>query len=204
MAGYSSASRKVDLLPPERARPARPAPRVLRHVDAVDAVFEVVPFSQAAAPRPPSMGEPGKTRAGVLQRVERQLHRISLPVFAGMTLGLCAAAFGFAMTLAPSGTQAAPALGFGDVRTELQDASGLKVVSVYGTVINATSASREIPGILVDVAASGRRMTAEGQLAGSRTLAPGESRPFSARLPHAGGSAPIVQISFVPAGASPR
>ncbi|PYE24723.1 hypothetical protein C8J32_105308 [Rhizobium sp. PP-CC-3A-592] len=208
MAGFSSASRRIDLLPPERTRTARPAPRVLRQTDAVDAVFEVVPLSRApvsrAASRSPIPARPVEHRPGFLRSVERTLQAISPRVFAGLTIGLCAAAFGLAITLAPTVPQAAPALGFGDVRTELQDASGLKVVAVYGTVVNATSAPRAIPDIKVDVAASGQRMTAEGQLAGSRMLAPGESRAFSARLPHAGGSAPIVQISFGPAGASPR
>ncbi|TCL90352.1 hypothetical protein C8J38_10869 [Rhizobium sp. PP-WC-2G-219] len=204
MAGFSSASRRIDLLPPERTRTARPAPRVLRQTDAVDAVFEVVPLSRAATPRSPIPARPVERRPGFLRSVERTLQAISPRVFAGLTIGLCAAAFGLAITLAPTVPQAAPALGFGDVRTELQDASGLKVVAVYGTVVNATSAPREIPDIKVDVAASGQRMTAEGQLAGSRMLAPGESRAFSARLPHTGGSAPIVQISFGPAGASPR
>ena len=208
MAGFSSASRKVDLLPPEPTRRSRPAPRALRRADAVDAVFEVVPLPRApaprAAPRSQSSVYPVRAGSGLLQRVERHLHLISPRVFAGLTLGLCAAAFGLAITLAPTAPQAAPALGFGDVRTELQDASGLKVVAIYGTVVNPTSASREIPAIRVNVAASGRRMTAEGQVAGSRTLAPGERRAFSARLPHEGGSAPIVQISFGPAGASPR
>lgn len=203
MAGFSSASRRIDLLPPERTRTARPAPRVLRQTDAVDAVFEVVPLSRAAQ-RSPIPARPVEHRPGFLRSVERTLQAISPRIFAGLTIGLCAAAFGLAITLAPTAPQAAPALGFGDVRTELQDASGLKVVAVYGTVVNATSAPREIPHIKVDVAASGQRMTAEGQLAGSRMLAPGESRAFSARLPHAGGSAPIVQISFGPAGASPR
>ncbi|PYE33661.1 hypothetical protein C8J35_10456 [Rhizobium sp. PP-F2F-G38] len=203
MAGFSSASRRIDLLPPERTRTARPAPRVLRQTDAVDAVFEVVPLSRAA-PRSPIPARSVEHRPGFLRSVERTLQAISPRIFAGLTIGLCAAAFGLAITLAPTAPQAAPALGFGDVRTELQDASGLKVVAVYGTVVNATSAPREIPHIKVDVAASGQHMTAEGQLAGSRMLAPGESRAFSARLPHAGGSAPIVQISFGPAGASPR
>ncbi|TCQ21875.1 hypothetical protein [Rhizobium sp. PP-CC-3G-465] len=203
MAGFSSASRRIDLLPPERTRAARPAPRVLRQTDAVDAVFEVMPLSRAA-PRSPIPARPVGHRPGFLRSVERTLQAISPRIFAGLTIGLCAAAFGLAITLAPTAPQAAPALGFGDVRTELQDASGLKVVAVYGTVVNATSAPREIPDIKVDVATSGRRMTAEGQLAGSRMLAPGESRAFSARLPHAGGSAPIVQISFGIAGASPR
>ncbi len=210
MAGFSSASRKVDLLPPERTRPAaRPAPRVLRQTDAVDAVFEVVPLSRAPASRAAShasvkarSGKPGGS--GLFRAIEQRLHRIPPRVFAALTIGLCAAAFGLAITLAPSAPQAAPALGFGDVHTELQDASGLKVVAVYGTVVNPTSAPREIPEIRVDVAGSGRRMTAEGQLAGSRVLAPGERRAFSARMPHAGGSAPIVQISFAEAGASPR
>lgn len=209
MAGFSSASRKVDLLPPERTRPTRPAKRALRQVDAVDAVFEVVPLPRApalsrAAPRSSSSVHTVRTGPGLFRRVERTLHQISPRMFAGLTIGLCAAAFGLAITLAPTAPQAAPALGFGDVRTELQDASGLKVVAIYGTVVNPTSAPRDIPDIRVDVAASGRRMTAEAHVAGSRTLAPGERRAFSARLPHAGGSAPIVQISFGPAGASPR
>ena len=208
MAGFSNASRKVDLLPPERTRPARPAPRVLRQVDAVDAVFEVVPFSRPSTPRAPLRPHtPIRTverPSGLLTLAERMLQRVSPRLFAGLTIGLCAVAFGLATALVPTKPQAAPALGFGDVRTELQDAAGLKVVAVYGTVVNATPVSRAIPEILVDVAASGRRMTAEGQLAGSRLLAPGESRAFSARLPHAGGSAPIVQISFGAAGASPR
>ncbi|CZT36278.1 hypothetical protein [Rhizobium sp. 9140] len=204
MAGFSSASRGIDLLPPERTRMTRPASRVLRQTDAVDAVFEVMPLSRAAAPRSPIPARPVEHRPGFLRSFERTLQAVSPRAFAGLTIGLCAAAFSLAITLAPTAPQAAPALGFGDVRTDLQDASGLKVVAVYGTVVNATSAPHEIPDIKVDVAASGQRMTAEGQLAGSRMLAPGESRAFSARLPHAGGSAPIVQISFGPAGASPR
>ncbi|KQS77655.1 hypothetical protein ASG25_13735 [Rhizobium sp. Leaf384] len=208
MTGFSGASRRIDLLPPERARPVRPASRVLRPVDVVDAVFEVVPFSRSPAPRatPPSSTprQAGERRAGPVALAERTLQRISPRRFAGLTMAVCVAAFTLATALVPTKPQAAPALGFGDVRTELQDAAGLKVVAVYGTVVNPTSVARAVPAIRVDVAASGRRMTAEGQLAGDRLLAPGESRAFSARLPHAGGSAPIVQISFGPTGASPR
>lgn len=207
MAAFSSASRRIDLLPPERTRPQRPAPTRRPTVDVVDAEFEVVP-----ATRNPSV-HAGRQRSGaartsggegLLRRIERSLHQISPRVFAGLTIGLCAIAFLFTSTLAPAMPQAAPTLGFGDVRTDVQDADGLKVLAIYGTVVNPTAVSREIPTIRIDVAASGRQLSAHAQLAGDRTLAPGESRPFSARLPHSGGGSPIVQISFAGAGASTR
>jgi hypothetical protein len=207
MAAFSSASRRIDLLPPERTRAPRPAPTRRPMIDVVDAEFEIVPTARShaahgAGRRPSAAHTPGGQ--GLLRQIERHLHQISPRVFAGLTLALCALAFLFTSTLAPAMPEAPRALGFGDVRTDVQDADGLKVLAIYGTVVNPTAVSREIPAIRIDVAASGRQMSAQAKLGGSGMLAPGESRPFSARLPHSGGTSPIVQISFAGAGAPTR
>lgn len=207
MAAFSSASHGIDLLPPERKRPARPASVQRRMGDVVDAEFEVVPLARAHHGRAAcDAGDPRNAPdvGPFLRQFERRLHQISPRVFAGLTLVLCAAAFLAAALLAPAAPPAVPTLGFRTVKTDVQDADGLKVVAIYGTVVNPTGVVRDIPPIRIDVATSGRHMSADGQLAGSRTLSPGESRAFSARVPHSGGSAPIVQISFVAPGASSR
>jgi hypothetical protein len=203
MAGFTSASQRIDLLPPERMRAVRPTPRALGSADVLDAVFEVVPDFRATGPSPRSRPVRAPS-SGPLLAIERRLGLISTRAFAGLTVVLCGTAFLLAMFLGPSEPAVAPTLGIGDVRTVLQDAAGLKVVAVYGSVVNRTGEARAVPPIRVDIDSAGRRITADAQLAGSGPIAPGETRPFSARLPHSGGTAPRVEISFAQMGASPR
>lgn len=210
---------EMDLLPPEPA-PRRAAAPMPRRADAVDAEFETVAFpnrrpnhrvfndNRAGTPRRPQMAvRPEQISVGGLvlamlseaaSHLERLLGRISPAVFAGLVGALCAVAFllvAFASG-GPAGAATPHGLAITDVSTRLGDANGMRVISVYGTIENPTDELQTVPVIEINVATDGRAKTAARILSGASILAPGESRPFAARLPHAGGKLPDVTVSF--------
>ncbi len=195
----------ADLLPPEGRRGPRPAQRTAsRRLDVVDAVFETVPGARRAAASEkasPPLGRGPAKASMLLQTLEQALTLLSLRSFVALTGTLCLVAFllGGQVSAGP-----APTLRVEDVEARLSDMNGMRVVSVYGAVVNGSGETRRVPAITVELTGPSGLMRVQGQLAGIGPLAPGESRRFTARLPHSGGSLPQVEVSFAPTGASAR
>ncbi|KQV35215.1 MULTISPECIES: hypothetical protein [unclassified Rhizobium] len=215
---------QMDLLPPERAPRSRAAPTT-RRADVVDAEFETVAFPTRRpnhrvfndnrtnfSPRPPMTAREEQISVGGLlvamlaeaaSHLERLLARVPPAAFAGLVAALCGIAF-LLVTFASADAAKPSGLAITDVATRLGDANGMRVVSVYGAVENHTDELQTVPVIEINVVADGRSKTAARILSGASILAPGESRPFAARLPHAGGKLPEVTVSFGKPGAPAR
>lgn len=213
---------QMDLLPPERATRSRPFPTT-RRPDVVDAEFETVPARRPShrvfndnrasfSPRPPLTAREEQISVGGLlvamlaeaaAHLERLLGRVSPAGFAGLVASLCGVAF-LLVTFVSADAAKPGGLAIADVSTRLGDANGMRVVSVYGTVENHTDELQTVPVIEINIVADGRSKTAARILSGASILAPGESRPFAARLPHAGGKLPEVTVSFGKPGAPAR
>lgn len=208
-------ARRMDLLPPDRPQRSAQTSSASRPIDTIDAEFEIVPATsrrsvypvfndnrRCAAPRQQTRGVAGRTGvASVLpwavNHLERLLQTASPKAFAVLVTCLCAPVFLlFAGLSHHQPAVASSALTINGVTTALSDANGMKVVSVYGAVENLSDAPKAVPMIQVDVIAGGQKRTASRIFSGEAALAPGESRPFSARLPHAGGKLPDVTVSF--------
>ncbi|WP_276120427.1 hypothetical protein [Pararhizobium qamdonense] len=208
----NGAASRMDFLPPERrGRPAS-ARAVPKRSDIVDAEFETVVSpgrrhvypvfnDNRARPAARSGASPRSVAAvfgWVVNHVERLLQTASPKAFAVLVTCLCAPVFVLFASL-PQYQPAlppAPALSISDVTTSLNDANGMKILSVYGAVENHSDAPKAVPAILVDVIANGHRRPATRIDASETVLAPGESRPFSTRLLHTGGKLPGVAVSF--------
>ncbi|MFP5077348.1 hypothetical protein ACLE20_08560 [Rhizobium sp. YIM 134829] len=201
----------ADLLPPEAKRHVRPPLRpITRRPEVVDAVFETIGSaarSNASASHARSAQGRSSSRTAnapmpaALSVMERMLGRLSLGAFAALTGVLCLLAFliGSQVSAGPAAAMRVEA-----VETRLTDVNGMRVVSVYGAVVNGSGETRSVPAIEVDLTGPAGLVRVDGQLAGIGPLAPGESRRFTARLPHAGGSLPRVEVSLAPVGAPAR
>lgn len=203
---------RMDLLPPDRPRRSARTPGASRTTDIIDADFETVAANSRrnvypvfndnhcrAAPRQQTRAA-GQSRAALVllwavNHLERLLQSASPKAFAVLVTCLCAPVFLLFAGLSHH-QPAVPGLAIGGVTAALSDANGMKVVSVYGAVENLSDAPKAVPMIKVDVIAGGQKRTASRIFSGEAVLAPGESRPFSARLPHAGGKLPEVTVSF--------
>jgi hypothetical protein len=208
-------SARMDLLPPDRPQRSARTTSAPRATDIIDADFETVTANSRrnvypvfndnhcrAAPRRLARVAAESRAASALlwavNHLERLLQTASPKAYAVLVTCLCAPVFLLFAGLSHHQPAAAssPALAISGVTTGLSDANGMKVVSVYGAVENQSDAPKAVPMIQVDVIAGGRKSTASRIFPGEAVLAPGESRPFSARLPHAGGKLPDVTVSF--------
>jgi hypothetical protein len=208
-------ARRVDLLPPDRPPRSAQTSSASRATEIIDAEFEIVPANsrrnvypvfndnrRPSARRQQTRSVAGRTGVAsalpwALNHLERLLQTASPKAFAVLVTCLCAPVFLlFAGLSHQQPAVASPALAINSVTTALSDANGMKVVSVYGAVENLSDAPKAVPMIQVDVIAGGQKRTASRIFSGETALAPGESRPFSARLPHAGGKLPDVTVSF--------
>lgn len=207
----SGAARQMDFLPPDRGARTAHAKAGTRAIDIIDAEFETVSVANRRGsypvfndnsrvkPRPDTwMGSTAAPEGGLLSRFERLLQVASPKAFAVLVTCLCAPVFLLALGLPQPqpAVASSPALSINSVTTALNDANGMKILSVYGAVENNTNAPKAVPTILVDVIANGHRKTATRIMAEQPVLAPGESRPFSTRLLHTGGKLPEVAVSF--------
>ncbi len=203
---------RMDFLPPERRGRAASAKGVPHRTDIVDAEFETVAShgrrnvypvfndnrARSAARPVPRPHRVASAFGWAVNHFERLLQTASPKAFAVLVTCLCAPVFllfaGFSQY--QPAVASVPALSISDVTTSLNDANGMKILSVYGAVKNHSDAPKVVPTILVDVIANGHRRTATRIDAGQPALAPGESRPFSTRLLHTGGKLPGVAVSF--------
>jgi hypothetical protein len=209
-------AQRMDLLPPDRPARSAHTASAPRATDVVDAEFEIVPANSRRNVYPvfndnrrrgaPRQQTPGVARGSpvasallwLVDHLERLLQTASPQAFAVLVTCLCAPVFLLFAGLShhQPAVAASPALSINGVTAALSDANGMKVVSVYGAVENHSDAPKAVPIIQVDVIAGGQKRTASRIFSGETALAPGESRPFSARLPHAGGKLPGVAVSF--------
>jgi hypothetical protein len=206
------AASRMDLLPPERRARAAQAGVPSRRTEIVDAEFETVPShsrrntypvfndNRARAAVPPSQSHnTGISAFGwAVNHFERLLQTASPKAFAVLVTCLCAPVFLLFASLSEyqPAVASVPPLSIGDVTTSINDANGMKILSVYGAVKNHSDAPKAVPAIVVDVIANGHRRTATRIEQNQAVLAPGESRPFSTRLLHTGGKLPGVAVSF--------
>ncbi|WP_275784660.1 hypothetical protein [Pararhizobium gei] len=198
----------MDLLPPDR-QGRRPERTVRRTAEIIDVEFETVSGQSRRSSHPvfndnkrnatAPLEAPGGGLSGkVLHGLEHLLQTASPKAFAILVTCLCAPVFLLFAGLFEyrSPITPVPALSINNVTTTLDDANGMKVVSVYGAVENRSDTPEIIPVIQVDIVAAGHSRTASRIFAGHSILSPGETRPFSARLPHTGGKLPEVKVSF--------
>jgi len=206
-------ARRMDLLPPDRPQRSAQTSSASRATDIIDAEFEIVPANSRRNVYPvfndnrrsaaqQTRGITGESRVAsalpwAVNHLERLLQTASPKAFAVLVTCLCAPVFLlFAGLSHHQPAVASPALSINGVTTALSDANGMKVVLIRGAVENLSDAPKAVPMIQVDVIAGGQKRTASRIFSGEAALAPGESRPFSARLPHAGGKLPDVTVSF--------
>ncbi|KQY12239.1 hypothetical protein [Rhizobium sp. Root482] len=211
---FNGARRRMDLLPPDRPVRIHRAANMTRPVDIVDADFETVPagsrrnvypvFNDNRRPAPSRT--PSRSRDSMiataftlaLGRFERLLQAASPKGFAILVTCLCAPVFLLFASLSPHqpASASAPALSLAGVTTSLNDADGMKVLSVFGAIENHSPRVEPAPIVLVDVIAGGQRRTVSRISSGETVLQPGESRSFSTRLLHTGGKLPEVAVSL--------
>jgi len=210
------AAASIDLLPPERAPRSVAKSGMSRSLDVVDVEFETVATVTRRGPYPvfndnsrAQIRDSASTTVApslpmrALLGLETMLQMASPKTFAALVAGIGASTFVFFIGL-PGGAVAVPSppLVLADVTTAVNEANGMKVLSVFGTVENRSNAPKAVPTILVDVISNGKRVTASRLLPVSDALGAGESRAFSTRLLHTGGKLPDVTVSFGEPGVS--
>ncbi len=205
-------SSRMDFLPPERRERAASTGGMPHRADIVDAEFETVAANgrrtvypvfndnrmRTAVSPAQATGRVVSVFGWAVNHFERLLQTASPKAFAVLVTCLCAPVFLLFASLPQyqPAVAAVPALSIGDVKTSLNDANGMKILSVYGAVKNQSDAPKMVPALLVDVIANGHRRTATRIEQDQAVLAPGESRAFSTRLLHTGGKLPGVAVSF--------
>ncbi|OQP85232.1 hypothetical protein BTR14_16455 [Rhizobium rhizosphaerae] len=78
-----------------------------------------------------------------------------------------------------------------DVSARLADANGLRVLIVYGRLVNEGRTPAALPALDIDL--DDRRLIRP--LDGAAWMLPGEVLPFALKFAHAGGAMPRVQVS---------
>ncbi|MGV2082147.1 MULTISPECIES: hypothetical protein [unclassified Rhizobium] len=217
-----------DLIPPEAQQPARSLRRFERSDDIVDAEFVIVQPGRGSNftarsgndnhrrhyPQP----RKGMASAALLSAVvyflragESWLQRASGRSFAVLIVVLFVLVFGLVggfsgLAEAPVRVPpiAASPLQFTHVSLTPRDANGMHILVLNGIIDNVTAAGRSLPEIRADLY-DGNQLLASVMIAPpSERIGGGESRGFSARLPHQGEKMPEVRLSFVQAGADGR
>lgn len=206
---------QMDILPPE---PSQRSTRVnQRRGEVVDAQFVPVrePFRRGPSPRShndnrtrrpaPTLAAPSfaeRTLAGI----ERGLMRLSADFFSAVVAVVFVTVFslagGFTFLFAGSATaETAPTLDITHVTMTPQDANGMRVLLINGIVENRGGDNRAMPQIRADLM-SGQTLVATTLISPPvASIEGGQSRGFSARVPHPGGKLPDLRLSFAERGA---
>jgi hypothetical protein len=195
-----------DLLPPE---PMRRRPETMSARPAIeDAVFEVVGPAdfrlRQSNDNPPPARDVGKTMTpmagqlamAVLGALERGVNRLSPQSFATLSAGLFLAAFwafgGFAALGAPGvGAKQSSPFSVSDVFTDVQDANGMKLAVIGGTVTNLTASRQNAPRLLVKSVSGSQLGLIDPAIA---VLEPGQSLNFAGRIRIPGGKSTGMMI----------
>ncbi len=99
---------------------------------------------------------------------------------------------------------AAAPLQFINVSLTPRDANGMHILVLNGIIDNVTAEGRSVPQIRADLFLGDQLVTSVIVSPPVDRIGGGESRGFSARLPHPGEKMPEVRLSFVQAGADGR
>ena len=94
-------------------------------------------------------------------------------------------------TTLPNLERSRPTVIVRDVSARLADAAGLRVLIVYGRLVNDGPTPTALPALAIDL--DGRPLMR--MLEGAAWLASGEERPFALKFAHAGGAIPQVRVS---------
>ncbi|MFB9952759.1 hypothetical protein ACFFP0_28265 [Rhizobium puerariae] len=206
---------RMDILPPDYS--SRPGRMNSRRSEAVDAQFVTVRDTFRRGPGQRSHNDnrrkPGvSTPAGIslweamIARAERALMRLSADVFSAAVAVVFVAVFGlaggFSFLFSGSETvEAGPSLDITHVTMTPQDANGMRVLLINGIVENRSGANLAMPSIRADLM-SGEELLASTLIAPPvSAIAGGQSRGFSARVPHPGGKLPDLRLSLTERGA---
>jgi hypothetical protein len=206
---------RMDILPPE---PSARATRVSqRRGEVIDAQFVPVGETLHRGPTPRSHNDnrakrPETTVAvppfaeRILAGIERGLMRLSADFFSAVVAVVFVIVFslagGFTFLFAGSATaEAGPTLDITHVTMTPQDANGMRVLLINGIVENRSGDNRAMPQIRADLM-SGSSVTATTLISPpASSIEGGQSRGFSARVPHPGGKLPDLRLSFAERGA---
>ncbi|CAN7509588.1 hypothetical protein [Neorhizobium sp. LjRoot104] len=205
---------RMDILPPE---PAARTTRVnQRRGEVVDAQFVPVRETFRRGPTPRSHND-NRTRPTAtvqapsfaeqtLARIERGLMRLSADFFSAVVAIVFVTVFslagGFTFLFAGSATaETGPTLDITHVTMTPQDANGMRVLLINGIVENRGGDNRAMPQIRADLM-SGQALVATTLISPpASSIEGGQSRGFSARVPHPGGKLPDLRLSFAERGA---
>ena len=209
---------RIDLLPPEPKAPAQKHARnAPARLEVVDADFVVIRSgaartsndnrrpARAAKTRPLSEHIAFRLLAACARLFEAGLQLLPGRAFAGLVMAAFLFVFAYAgglsalMAALPAGEPAAP-LRVADISATLDDQNGMKVLSVYGRIDNASDGEQPLPPLEIQVEGSDRTLQRQVAL-DTATIAPGGSEHFALRIPHNGGKVPKVSVSFVGEGA---
>lgn len=206
---------RIDILPPE---PSIRTTRVSqRRGEVVDAQFVPVRETFRRAPTPRSHNDNRTRRAPsaaavpslaerVLAGIERGLMRLSADFFSAMVAVVFVTVFslagGFTFLFAGSATaESGPTLDITHVTMTPQDANGMRVLLINGIVENRSGDNRVMPQIRAELM-SGQSLVATTLISPPvSSIEGGQSRGFSARVPHPGGKLPDLRLSFAERGA---
>lgn len=207
---------RIDLLPPEPTTPAR-RERFTRRPEVVDADFVVIRASATRtsndnrrsarpAPAPPlSRHVLFRLAAACARLAEAGLQRLPGRAFAGLVMASFLFVFAYAggisaLKAALPGAGPAEPLRVAELSTSLDDRNGMKVLSVYGRLDNASGAVQPVPPLEIRVDGTGKSLQRRVAL-DAATIPPGASEHFALHIPHGGGKVPKVSVSFVREGA---
>lgn len=140
----------------------------------------------------------------LLSLAETWLRAMPARRFAALVAAFALAAFAAIIVLSTGDGVESEPLAITDVTASLDYSGGMRVLSVYGSIDNSSSALQRLPLVVVDVVSNGRKVTATRLMPEGAAIAPGESRRFVTRLPYAGGKMPEVKVSFAENGVSVR
>lgn len=212
----STAGPVYDVLPPApgagvRRRPARPAN------DIADAEFVVLARGHRAGARVrPSFNDnrpahrvaqrlTDRLSAGfgnLVQRGERVLGDLPDSIFSALTAMIFLAVFflagGIAAVARMNDAPRATGLALTHVVSLPREANGLRLLAVTGIVENRGSVDLAPGRLHADLMLDGRLIGRTELTLATGTIPAGESRGFSTKLPHPGGKAPEVRLSFAP------
>lgn len=217
-----------DLIPPEAQQGTRSLRRFEPSTDVVDAeFFTVLPTRNSSFSartvndnnrRHPPQPSRGMASAALLSALgfflragEGWLQRASGRSFTMLIVALFVLVFGLVGGF--SGLSEAPVrappiatapLQFTNVSLTPRDANGMHILVLNGIIDNVTAAGRSVPQIRADLFADEQLITSVVISPPIDRIGGGESRGFSARLPHPGEKMPEVRLSFVEAGAAGR
>jgi len=205
---------RMDILPPETAGRAG---RVFQpRSEVIDAQFVTVREAsrRAASPRSGNDNRRRPAQAAAVQPLvermavagERALGRLSADFFSAVVAVVFVTVFGLAggFSFLFSGSEtvkAGPALDITHVTMTPQDANGMRVLLINGIVENRSGESLAMPSIRAELL-SGDALVASTLISPPvSAIEGGQSRGFSARVPHPGGKLPDLRLSLAARGA---